>query len=333
MGSPQLRYESGQTAYPFQDMTDSGDRTTFSASFSPISQAAGAEAVIAPYGLLTGGAVIPAVSGNDDEVDSAALTASMAGATGAGTDGVLSVAADTAIAISRGVTTDTHRINSITVTAAGVIAAVAGVDNTEFSENRGADGGPPFIPVGSIEIAQVRTTSVTAAPITAGEIFSVPGLHRELSGSPTFKIDYVAGTVTFADALPAIHTGSVPKKVSIKGGEPSYATLDRVSDWSPAASTYSITSKDTYDGPIGSSSASLNQASFSAILDDGMSDPILSLEGQTVLFEFRQDRDKLLPKQITQGILGVQVSFPAGGGKPTGEFTVSPDAATRSVLV
>ena len=85
MGSPILRYESGQTTFPLEDMVDSGDRTTFEASFSPISQATGAEAVIAPYGLLTGGAVIPAVA--DDEVDVAALTASMAGATGAGSDG------------------------------------------------------------------------------------------------------------------------------------------------------------------------------------------------------------------------------------------------------
>lgn len=322
MGSPILRYESGQTAFPFEDMTDSGDRTTFSASFSPISQATGAEAVIAPYGLLTGGAVTPNVT--DDQVDVAALTASMAGASGAGSDGVLSVASETGVSVSRGATTDTHRITSITVTAAGAIAAVPGTAHTEFSEVRGADGGPPFIPVGSIEIAQVRLTSVTAAPVTVNEIFAVPGLHQERADFPTYQVDYGRGTVTFNDALPAIHTGSVAKKVSIRGSTPLFAPIPNSSDWVPAESTYSISSTDTYDGPIGSSSATLNQASFSVTLQDGISDSFLSKKGQNIWVEFRPDRDKLFPKQLTQGILGVTRSNPAGGGRPTAACTVSP---------
>lgn len=321
MGSPILRYESGQTAYPFEDMSDSGDSTTFSASFSPISQATGAEAIIAPYGLLTGGAVT--ATGTNDEVSVAALTASMADATGAGADGVLAVSTGT-VTISRGLTTDTHRITSITVTASGALAAVAGVDHTEFSETRGADGGPPFIPVGSIEIAQVRVTSISAAVVASGEIFSVPGIHRELSTYPTYQVDYGLGTVTFNEPLPPIHTGSLPKKVSIKGSTPLFAPLPKVSDWVPAESTYSITSTDTYDGPVGSSSATLNQASFSVVLEDGITDTFLTKKGQNIWTEFRPDRDKTFPKQLTQGILGVSRSNPAGGGSPTASCTVSP---------
>jgi hypothetical protein len=30
--------------------------------------------------------------------------------------------------------------------------------------------------------------------------------------------------------------------------------------------------------------------------------------------EFRPDRDKTLPKMLTQGVLGVSRTFPAGGG-------------------
>jgi len=322
MGSPILRYESGQTTFPLEDMVDSGDRTTFEASFSPISQATGAEAVIAPYGLLTGGAVIPAVA--DDEVDVAALTASMAGATGAGSDGVLAVSASTGISVTRGATTNTHRITSITVTSSGVVAAVSGAPHTEFSESRGADGGPPFIPVGSIEIAQVRLTSITAGPVTSGEIFSVPGLHQERADFPTFQVDYGRGTITFNESLPAIHTGGVAKKVAIRGSTPLFAPIPNSSDWVPAESTYSITSTDTYDGPIGSSSATLNQASFSVILQDGISDSFISKKGQNIWVEFRPDRDKLFPKQLTQGILGVSRSNPAGGGRPTASCTVSP---------
>jgi hypothetical protein len=46
MGAPIIRYEAGQTAYPFEAMTDSGDATTFGASFAPLSDVAGAEAAI-----------------------------------------------------------------------------------------------------------------------------------------------------------------------------------------------------------------------------------------------------------------------------------------------
>ena len=66
MGAPIVQYESGQTAVPFGEMTDSGDQTTFEASFAPISRASGVEPVIAPYGLETGGAITP--GGSNDQV-------------------------------------------------------------------------------------------------------------------------------------------------------------------------------------------------------------------------------------------------------------------------
>lgn len=328
MGQPIVRYESGQTSYPFEAMTDSGDRTVFSASFSPLSQAAGYAPVVAPYGLKTGGAVTPGSS--NDEVNVAALTVVAPGMTGADANGVVTVAADT-VSISRGVTTDTHRITSITIDSTGSVAAVAGVDHTSFSETRGADGGPPFIPVGSIEIAQVRTTSVTAALVTAGEIFSVPGLHQERSDYPVYTVNYATGVITFVDALPAIHTGGVGKKVYIKGATPLFAPVPKASDWVPAEATYSITSTDTYDGPIGSSSSSLGQASFTAQLQDGITDSFVSLKGKNLWFEFRPDRDATLPKQLTQGIFGISRTFPAGGGRATASCTVTPSEASVDI--
>lgn len=41
MGAPIIRYEAGQTAYPFEALTDSGDNTKFQASFSPCPTPAG----------------------------------------------------------------------------------------------------------------------------------------------------------------------------------------------------------------------------------------------------------------------------------------------------
>lgn len=218
MGAPIIRYEAGQTAYPFEAMTDSGDHAVFEASFSPISNAAGAEPKVAPYGLLTGGAITPAVTNN--VVNVAALTASMAGVSGADADGVVSVAGGTAT-ITRP-TGNVAKVNSITIDSTGAIAVVAGTDGASatFSETRGAAGGPPLIPVGSIEIGQVRVTTSAAGPVTAGQIYAVNGLHVERADYPVYALNFATGEVTFNDPLPLIHTGNVPKKVYIRGAVP-----------------------------------------------------------------------------------------------------------------
>jgi len=328
MGQPILKYESGQTANPFEEMTDSGDVTTFSASFMPISRAAGATVTVAPYGVKTGGAIT--ASGSNDEVNVAALTVVAPGMTGADADGVVTVSGGT-VSITRGVTTDTHNITSITVDSSGSLAAVSGTDSTSFSETRGAAGGPPLIPVGSVEVGQVRTTSVTAAPVLASEIFQSPGTHQERTDQPGYTIDYANGQVTFYEALPTIHTGNVAKKVYIKGSTPIFATVPKSSDWVPAESTFSITSTDTYDGAIGSSASALGQASFTAILDNGLSDPMVAQKGQNLWFKFWPDRDQSLPYQLTQGLFGISRTFPAGGGAKVASCTVTPESESVDV--
>ena len=159
----------------------------------------------------------------------------------------------------------------------------------------------------------------------------MPGLHVERSDYPVYSLNYATGQVTFAAALQAIHTGAIAKKVYIKGATPLFAAIPQTSDWVPAESTYSITSTDTYDGPVGSSSASLGQASFTAILKDGITDAFLAQRGKSIWIEFRPDRDKTLPKQLTQGMLGVSRTFPAGGGNFTASCTVTPNVQTVDV--
>lgn len=329
MGQPIIRYESGQTSYAFEEMTDSGDQTTFSASFSPLSQASGYAPTIAPYGLKTGGAITPDTT--NDQVNVAAMTVLAPGMTGADASGVVSIGAASGVSITRGLTTDTHNITSITVDSTGTVTAVSGTDGTAFSETRGATGGPPYIPVGSIEIGQVRTTSVTAGLITTGEILQIPGSTMERSDYPVYSVDYANGEITFVSALDTIHTGDVPKKVYIKGATPLFAPIPKGSEWVPAESTYSINSTETYDGPVGSSSSSLGQASFTAILADGITDHFLTLKGENLWFEFRPDRDVTTPKQLTQGVLGVSRTFPAGGGNVSASCTVTPSEATTDV--
>lgn len=327
MGQPIVQYESGQTSYAFEAMADSGDSTTFEASFSPFSRAA--TLVIAPYGVKTGGAITAGSS--NDEVDVAAMTVVAPGMTGADSDGLVSISAASGISITRGISSDTHNITSITVNSSGTVVAVSGTDSTAFSETRGAAGGPPYIPDGSIEVGQVRTTSVTAAIVTSGEIFQTPNLHQERSTYPSYQPSYVDGEIVFADALPAIHTGDIPKQVWVKGATPLFAPAPKSSDWTPADATYSISSTDTYDGPQGSSSSSLGQASFNMIMEDGVSDNIIAQKGKNLWFEFRPDRDQSLPKQLTLGVFGISRTFPAGGGRVSASCTVTPESATSDV--
>lgn len=330
MGQPIIHYEAGQTAYPFEAAADAGDATVFGVSFAPISNVAGAEPVIAPYGLLTGGAIT--VNATNDTVTVAALTASMAAVSGADVNGVVSVAAGTGL-ITRPAT-NVSRVNSITIDSAGAIAVVAGVSGTTtaFVETRGAAGGPPLIPVGSIEIGQVRVTTSAAGAIAAAQIYSVPGLHVERSDYPVYALDYATGDITFAAALPLIHTGALPKKVYARGATPLFAPIANTSDWVPAESTYSINSTSTYDGPVGSASSSLGQASFTAIMRDGITDSVLAAKGKEIWVQFRPDRDKTVPKQLTQGILGVSRTFPAGGGSFSAACTVTPRTQSVDIL-
>lgn len=329
MGAPIIRYEAGQTAYPFEAMTDSGDHAVFEASFSPISNAAGAEPVVAPYGLLTGGAI--SATGTNNEVSVAALTASMAGVSGADSSGVIAVAAGT-VTITRPAT-NVAKVCSVTVDSTGALAVVAGTDGASaaFVETRGTAGGPPLIPVGSIEIGQVRVTTSAAAVVQASQIYTVDGLHVERADYPVYSLNYATGEVEFASPLPLIHTGSVAKKVYIRGATPLFAPIPNTSDWVPAESTYSISSTSTYDGPVGSASSSLGQASFNAVLKDGITDAFVAKKGQNIWVEFRPDRDKTVPRQLTQGILGISRTFPAGGGNFTAACTVTPSVETLDV--
>lgn len=329
MGKPVIMYEAGQTAYPFEAMVNSGDNTTYTASFAPISGAAGFEANVLPYGVKTGGLATPGDSAN--EVDVSAMTLAAPGMAGADANGEVIVAGAT-VTITRGSGAG-FVVNSITVDDTGSFAIVVGDESTQFSETRGAAGGPPFIPEGSIEIAQTRTSGTASAVLSANEIYRVPNLHREEAGYPAYTLDQGEGVVTFATSLPLIHTGGVPKKVYIQGYTPLFAPIPRCSDWSPAGSSISPQTVDTYDGTFSAgSTTTLNSASFTAILDNGVSDPIIQLVGQVLWFEYRPDRDQTAPKQLTIGRLATNWTQQASGGKVQANFTIAPESESQNIL-
>lgn len=305
--NPKLEYESGQTFNDWEHMSDTGDGMVYEATFAPWSGRAGFDAEVRPWGLATGGA-IRAGTGNDN-VTVAALTAYMPTASGAQPDGLVNVASAD-VTIQRA-TTATHMITSITVDEAGALVAVAGTEGSAFTEQRGSAGGPPLIPVDSIEIGQVRVSSDAAAPVSDTQIYQVVGLHQERYDAPVWESDPTVGEVHFATELPKIHTGNVAKKVSVRGYTPIFAELPRASAWVPAETSHSVNSTEIYNGTLGSVSRSLGQASFTYYGEGNANDPLVRLKNQRLWFRWYQDRNRS-PHSLTLGILGIGRTYPAG---------------------
>ena len=297
-----LQYEAGQNAVAMSALTNSGDETTFTSAATLWSGKSGYAPVVRPNGLLTGGAV--SVHATNDKVTVAALTCNLQGV-------VTSVAAGEAT-ITRPAS-DKAKVCSITINAAGSIAVVAGTDGagTTFSETRAAAGGPPLIPVDSIEIAQVRVTTSAAGAVAASEIYQVVGLHTERADFPLWDVNYDSGSVTFLGALPEIHTGTVPKKVYASYASPIFADIALASDFVPPENTHSVSSTQVYGTTLGATASTLGQGSFTAYLTNGVSDALVQLKDQTLWFKFFPDR-YATPYLLTQGKLGVSRTFPAG---------------------
>ena len=297
-----LQYEAGQNATAMSALTNSGDETTFTSGASLWSGKSGYAPVVRPNGLLTGGAVT--VHADNDKVTVAALTCNLQGV-------VTSVAAGTGT-ITRPAS-DKAKVCSVTINSSGAIAVVAGTDSlsSAFSETRAAAGGPPLIPVDSIEIAQVRVTTSAAGAVAASEIYQVVGLHTERADFPLWDVNYDAGSVTFLGALPEIHTGVVPKKVYASYASPIFADIALASDFVPPENTHSVSSTQVYGTTLGATASTLGQGSFTAYLSNGVSDALVQLKDQTLWFKFFPDR-YASPYLLCQGKLGVSRTFPAG---------------------
>lgn len=310
-----IQYESGQDLVSFVALTDQGDHKDFRSDDPLWSNRAGYQPDVKPNGLATGGVVSAAASGSDDVVDVAALTCYLAG-------DLTSVEAESDLSITR--PTLDYVKYSVTVTSGGAISAVKGEEGNSFSTTRGAAGGPPYILPDSIEIAQVWLSSATPAVITADEIKQVVGTHCERYDYPTWtekRFNVESGIIgnagiEFASALPLIHSAESPvspvtKAVYAQYYEPAFTDIPKSSDFVPPETTHSVSSKQIYGQTLGSSSESLNQGSFTAYLEDGISDGILGLKNADLFFRFFQNRLNSTPYILMQGKLGISRTFPA----------------------
>lgn len=301
--------EMSQSQVAMVALTDDGDQTKFNSADYLWSYASGYQPDVKPDGVATGGAITPGAS--NDTVAVAALTCYLAGV-------LTSVSADSALSIPRPSTED-YQILSITVNSSGALAVVEGTEHTAFSDTRGADGGPPYVPVGSIELGWVKYSSGTSAVVLASEIKQTIGTHREQYNQPAWterRMSVENGALDFAgidfdSALPQIHTGDLPKKVYAEYYTPEFALLPETTDFVPPENSHSANSTQIYGKTKGSSSSSLGQGSFTAYLNDGIADSIVGKKNEFLFFKFFQDRLVTSKYVLCQGKLGIARSFPA----------------------
>jgi len=305
MGTAQnggLYYEAGQTPVAMAALTDSGDNLTFESAATRFSLKSGYAPVIRPDGLVSGGLITAHADNN--KLSISALTCYLAGV-------LTSVNAGT-LTITRGGSGTEFIINSLTVNSSGALTLVTGTGHASaFNEVRATAGAPPLIPVGSIEIAQIRTTLEAAAAITTDEIYVVVGNHREYYAYPSWKVNEEDGTITFVAALPDSHTGVIPKGVFASCYQPVMSILENIADVVLPETTNTITSKEVYGGAIGAVSSSIGQGSFTAYLSDGISDFLLAQKNQKIWFDWYPDLNET-PCAKFCGIFGVSRTFPAG---------------------
>jgi hypothetical protein len=311
-----IQIETGRVLTAYELMTDY-DHTYFTATSDIWSGYAGYEPIVRPNGLVTGGVVTPAASGDSDKVDVSALTCYLAGV-------LTSVGAAADQTCSRGADADVCRINSITVTSGGAIDVLEGKDHTAFSEVRDANGGPPPIPVGSIEIAQVRFGATASADVTESEIYDVVGQHCERYDFPVFEVNNIGlgqwaanaaavnAYVKFQDALPLSHTGATTKRIYIQYYTPSLADVARAFDFKPVENSHTVSSQQYYGGTVGSRAASIGQGGFTALLNTGIADDLIKSKDKVITVKFYPDRLKS-QYMLTQGALGLTRTFPVAG--------------------
>ncbi len=329
-----ISIETGQTLTDYAKMTDSGDHTIFSLG-TIWSGKSGFEPDVRPNGMVSGRNVLSAHASNDT-INIAAFTAYSKG-----TEQTVTATTDT---LTRGTGPGKAKVISITMDCTGALAVVPGAEGAgaTYSETRGAAGGPPYIPVSSVEVGQVRTTVSTPQPVTAAEIFQVVGNHTERYDFPTWE-EFNLGKGINADSsaeqqshiklssvLDADHTGDTYKDIYVKYYTPVFAELPRTLDFVPAENAISVSSTQFYNGSVAASASSLGAGAFTALLGDGITDALLIEQDQVITVKMWPDRNKS-PFILTQGGLGIARTFPVAD-QNAAAVTIAAEAASANFL-
>ncbi len=297
-----LEYEAGQNSVAMS-LLSTTDNITYTTGSSLFSNRSGFAPDVKPNGLLTGGAVTGGTVATDS-VNVASCTVNL--------NGVVESVPGTTLSITRPAT-DVAVVFSVVVDALGGYAIETGVEGGSgaFSETRGAAGGPPYIALDDVEVAQIRVNESSSAFITSAEIFSVVGLHTERADFPIFNINYDEGTIEMLSAVPANHVGDTGKAVYAAYATPIFGEITLASDFTPPETTNSVTSTQIYGTTLGSTSSTLGQGSFTAFLNDGVTDALVTLKNEVLWFRFFPNKFASA-NILSQGKLGISRTFPAG---------------------
>lgn len=308
-----IQMEGAVTPFPMAAMVDSGDGQIFSYTGADVfSMDADFEPEIKPNGIVTGRKLLSPGSAVD-EIDVATFTVHVGGT-------LVTVSADT-VTITRPAT-DVAKICAVCVDASGTLTIEAGTDGASaaLSETFGAAGGPPIIPDAKVMIGQWRGAASASAVVDSSELFQGDGVHTERSDFPTWDIKplgdgdqdaltsaQINAYIKFSSGLPQIHA-SGSKPVYGKVYEPIQTDVARGNEFVPAEYSYTGTKEGFYGGSTSSTSESLSDASFSALLDNGVTDGVLRRRGKVTTVKFFPDRNKA-PYVLVQGTMAAVRSF------------------------
>ena len=322
--------ETSAVLVDFAVMTHAGDGQVFTISGGTLwSGYAGKTPDVRPNGIVSGRNLLSAGS-TVDVVKVAAFTAY--------SKSVEKTVTATSVTALRPTTGGYYKITSVSMASNGSVVVVAGTEGAASSEVRNAAGGPPYIPVDSVEVGQVRVSSSTAAVIATAEFFQDVPTHTQRWDVPSwneFNIGQGEAALTsaqknahikFVSALVNKHAAGVPKRTYIKYYTPSLTEVERALDFVPADESHSVGSEEYYRGSIASVTSTIGQATFRALLNDGLTDSLVANKNQVLTVKYFQDENKS-PYSLTQGKLGIARQNPFGG-QVAADCTISSEIIT-----
>ena len=267
----QVFVEVSQTHAGNIALTDSGDHTYFTTqgdgSFERISEYLNRNTgdsykhVSRPNGVIEGCRVIPHADDNKVIVQAGYINV----------DGVKVQINQTTVTLVRPAGSNV-RTTLIVATDAGVTAGgIAGADNATFSTTRDTAGGPEYAAAGDVELAWVKLSGSTDAPVEAADILALPNENRESTSFPTIYFDHYTGAATFSQALMLNHTGGTTKAIYVDYYTPIFQQLELSAAIQTPAITHSASEYKYNGGLVGSNvTEGVSPGSFSIYAGDEM---------------------------------------------------------------
>lgn len=214
----QIKAPLGSTIlYTKELLSDSGDHKTFTAAHGVWDQSDPDYPQPLPDGLISGGEITPHTSADTAAV--AAGTVSIAGT-------VVSFSA-TSKSLTLSDDPDEIVINSIIVDNAGSVTVLAGTQGASGGA-RGAAGGPPYITVGKVLLAEITCTNVSGV-ITQNVIDYGA---REYNSIPGFTVDHINGKIVYDAAITPIHTGPTARRTYVTYKTMNLVVIGNLTKWS-----------------------------------------------------------------------------------------------------